>query len=62
MRSYMFMLALVGFCLVRAGEVEEEEDVLVATGENFKQILEDNQFVLVEFCKCHPVSYGGSVD
>ena len=31
--------------------IEEEDDVLVLTTDNFDQALAANQFVLVEFCK-----------
>lgn len=53
MRSAMFFLALVGLALVHAAEVEEEEDVLVLNQENFKQVIDENNFVLVEFCECY---------
>lgn len=51
MHSAAFLLALAGFLAVQAAEVEVEENVLVVTGENFKQVVEENQFVLIEFCK-----------
>ncbi len=53
MRSVVLFIALAGLALVHAAEVEEEDDVLVLTQENFKQVMDENQFVLVEFCKCH---------
>lgn len=52
MRAAAFLLALAGFLAVQA-EVEEEGNVLVVTGENFKEVVEGNQYVLMEFCKLH---------
>lgn len=34
-----------------AEEIKEEDGVLVLTKANFKEATEDNEFVLVEFCK-----------
>ncbi len=51
MRSVALLFALAGLLAVRAVEVEEEGNVLVMTEGNYKQVLEDNEFVLVEFCK-----------
>ena len=34
-----------------AAEIEVEEGVLVGTKDNFDEIIENNKFVLVEFCK-----------
>ena len=51
MRSLMLVLALTGLCLVQAVEIEEEDGVLVGTEANFKQIIDENEFVLMEFCK-----------
>lgn len=50
MRSLIF-LALMGLALVQGAEVEEDENVLVLTEENFKQVLDENEYVLVEFCE-----------
>lgn len=51
MYSATLLLALAGLLAVQAAEVEVEEGVLVVTNENFKQVVEENEFVLVEFCK-----------
>ena len=51
MRSAVLFLALVGLALVHAAEVEEEDDVLVLTQENFDQVIDSTAYVLVEFCK-----------
>lgn len=32
-------------------EIKLEDGVLVLTEKNFKQAIEDNEFLLVEFCK-----------
>ena len=40
--------ALVVACVF--SQIPEEEDVLVLSTENFGQAVEDNKFVLVEFC------------
>ena len=50
MHRAAFLLALAGFLAVQA-VVEEEGNVLVVTGENFKEVVEGNQYVLIEFCK-----------
>lgn len=48
------LLAAASFVAAVSGsEVKVEEGVLVATVDNFKQLIADNEFVLVEFCKCH---------
>jgi hypothetical protein len=46
----------VGFLAVRAAEIEEEGNVLIANTENFKEIVEGNDHVLVEFCKLFVVA------
>ena len=51
MRSAVLLLALAGLFAVHAVEVEEEGGVLIVTTENFKQVVEENEFVLMEFCK-----------
>lgn len=42
-------MCFVGF--IHAEDIKEEEGVLVLTKSNFKEALENNEFVLVEFCK-----------
>lgn len=32
-------------------EIKTEDGVLVLTVDNFKKAIEDNEFILVEFCK-----------
>lgn len=45
----LFSLAVVAFCA--EAEVTIEDGVLVLTDDNFKSVVTDNEFVLVEFCK-----------
>ena len=45
------LLALAIFAKVNAGDVEEEDGVLVLTKKNFDGVIAENDFVLVEFCK-----------
>lgn len=49
----MKLLAVILFvALATATEIKEENGVLVLTKDNFKAVTTDNDFVLVEFCKC----------
>lgn len=43
------LLAVASY--VAAADIKLEEDVIVATVDNFKQVISENEFVLVEFCK-----------
>lgn len=43
----LFVIAAI----VVADEAPSEEDVLVLKDSNFKEIIGENEFVLVEFCK-----------
>lgn len=45
----ILVLCFVG--VIHAEDIKEEEGVLVLTKTNFKEALEKNEFVLVEFCK-----------
>jgi hypothetical protein len=45
------MKAIIGLLALVAAEITTEGGVLVGTKENFDEILENNDFVLVEFCK-----------
>lgn len=51
MRSAVLLLALAGLFAVHAAEIEEEGGVLIVTSDNFQQVVEENEFVLMEFCK-----------
>ena len=51
MRVAVALLALAGLIFVRAAEIAEEEGVLIVTGDNYKQVIEENNYVLMEFCK-----------
>lgn len=45
------LLLIVGLVHTHAEDIREEDGVLVLTKANFKEALETNEFVLVEFCK-----------
>ena len=49
------MAALACLMLLRAVEVEEDEGVLVVKNENYQQVITENEFVLIEFCKFAPL-------
>ena len=50
MRSVLVLIALALTACVYA-EVTEEENVLVLTTDNFEEVIEATDYVLVEFCK-----------
>ena len=53
----VFLLSLVAFAFGEnddkpsSDEIEVEEDVLVLKESNFEKALNDNEHILVEFCK-----------
>lgn len=53
MRFLVVFLSVAAFAaLSGAVEIEEDEGVLVLTNENFQQAIDENEFILVEFCEC----------
>ena len=48
MRVALFLIALVGLGFA---EIEEEDNVLVLTNDNFQQAIDTYPYILVEFCK-----------
>lgn len=59
----MFLLAVTTCLLAFSGFVQCEAEpsveggVLVLTQANFQTVIKDNEFILVEFCKYHSISY-----
>lgn len=52
MRSLVVLLSVAALAaLSGAVEIEEDEGVLVLTNENFQQAIDENEFILVEFCE-----------
>ena len=58
MKLYLvFLLSLVAFAFGEnddkpsSDEIEVEEDVLVLKESNFEKAINDNEYILVEFCK-----------
>lgn len=51
MKLVFSIVLLFAVALVHAEEPKEEDGVLVLTKGNFKEVLEKNDYVLVEFCK-----------
>lgn len=52
------MRSVVGFCLaalclaaITLAKVETEDGVLVVTKDNFESVIQDNEYVLLEFCE-----------
>ena len=55
MRVLRFALLAVLSVVVATEEITKDEGVLVLKKTNFNQALEENEFVLVEFCKFHEI-------
>lgn len=51
------LLAVAAIIAVIRAEVTLDEGVLVLTDGNFNEVVEGNEFVLVEFCKYLPLRY-----
>ena len=48
MKSLLVLLALSA-CVF--AEVKEEDNVLILTNDNFDEVIEGTDYILVEFCK-----------
>lgn len=57
MLKLIFAAALLIAYAATESEVELEDGVLVLTEDNFDSVVQDNEFVLVEFCKCCQYEY-----
>ncbi len=55
MKSLLILIALVLTAFVNA-EVKEEENVLILTTDNFEEVTEGHQYILVEFCEFNSVA------
>lgn len=54
----VFSLVLLLFVnFISSADIKEDEGVLVLTKGNFKEALEKNDFVLVEFCEYKLIHY-----
>lgn len=54
MIGYLLFTLLLASSYADSGaksDVQVEDGVLVLTAENFDSVIEDNEYVLVEFCK-----------
>ena len=56
------VLLLSVLALAANAEIATEENVLVLTNDNFQGAVDDNEFVLVEFCEYHILLEGGGVE
>lgn len=48
--KFLFAVCLL-VATVAAADIKEEENVLVLTEDNFKEAVDQYEFLLVEFCK-----------
>lgn len=51
MKFCLFVFFVVSVGVLAETEIKTDEGVLVLTKSNFKEAIESNEFILVEFCK-----------
>lgn len=56
MKLVLSLVLLLSVNFISA-DIKDDEGVLVLTKTNFKEALENNEFVLVEFCEYRPTLF-----